>query len=70
MINNFIIADIKEIKNFYAEAFQILNSKREIPEINVEFYPYIGINNTIRVRNGKIFVRLAELCETAPLEVQ
>ncbi len=60
----------KEIKNFYAEAFEIFNSKQKIPEIMVEFYPYIGINNTIRVRNGKIFVRLAELCQTAPLEVQ
>ena len=70
MINNFITIDLKEIQNFYCEAFQIFNPKREIPEITVEFYPYIGINNTIRVRNGKIFVRLAELCQTAPLEVQ
>ncbi len=70
MINNFMTADIKEIKNFYAEAFEIFNSKQKVPEIMVEFYPYIGINNTIRVRNGKIFVRLAELCQTAPLEVQ
>jgi len=70
MINNFTIADTKKIKNFYAEAFQIFNPKREIPEIAVKFYPYVGINNTIRVRNGKIFVRLAELCQTAPLEVQ
>ncbi|MBA3600585.1 MAG: SprT-like domain-containing protein [Acidobacteria bacterium] len=70
MINNFLTADTKEIKNFYTKAFQILDPKREIPEVKVEFYPYIGINNTIRVRNGKIFVRLAELCQTAPLEFQ
>jgi len=70
MINNFVAADIEEIKKIYGKAFQIFNPKREVPEIEVEFYPYIGINNTIRVRNGKIFVRLAELCQTAPLEIQ
>ena len=70
MINNFTIADTKEIKNFYSEAFQIFNPKQKVPEIAVEFYPYVGINNTIRVRDGKIFVRLAELCQTAPLEFQ
>ena len=70
MINNFMPANVSAIVKFYEEAFQTLNGKREAPEIAVEFYPYIGINHTIRVRNGKIFVRLAELCQTAPLEVQ
>ena len=57
-------------EKFYEEAFRLLDPKRELPEIEVEFYPYVGINHTIRVRNGKIFVRLAEICQFAPLEVQ
>ncbi len=63
-------ADTLDIVKFYEEAFQTLNGKRELPEIKVEFYPYISINHTIRVRQGKIFVRLAELCQTAPPEIQ
>lgn len=63
-------ADISRIKTFYEEAFQILDVKREkLPEIEIEFYPYVNINHTIRVRNGKVFVRLAELCRTAPMEI-
>lgn len=54
---------------FYREAFQIFNGKQQIPEIEVRFYPYVGINHTIRVRDGKVFVRLAELCEAAPPEI-
>ncbi len=61
---------IDQIKTFYREAFQNLNKKSEIPEINVEFYPYIGINHTIRVRGEKVFVRLAEVCREMPLDVQ
>ncbi len=45
-----------------------MTDSRDTPEIEVVFYPYVGINHTIRLRNGKIFVRLAEICENAPLE--
>ena len=58
------------IKKFYEEAFQVLDAKRETPKIEVRFYPYVGINHTIRLRNGKIYVRLAEICKFAPLETQ
>lgn len=61
---------LSQIKTFYENAFDSLNGQKELPEISVRFYPYIGINHTIRVRNGKVFVRLAEICEDAPLEVQ
>ena len=36
------------------------------PEIDVRFYPYIGINHTIRVRDGKVYVRIAEVCRDMP----
>ncbi len=60
----------QQIKTFYEEAFQNLNRKGEIPEISVRFYPYIGINHTIRVRDGVVFVRLAEVCRDIPLDIQ
>lgn len=58
---------ITQIKNFYEEAFQVLEKSKPLPEIEIRFYPYIGINHTIRVRDGKIFVRIAELCREMPL---
>ena len=61
---------LRQIKTFYQEAFQTLDKGRDMPEIEVEFYPYIGINHTIRVRHGKVFVRLAEVCRDIPLNAQ
>jgi hypothetical protein len=61
--------ELEHIKKFYEEAFQILDGNRRVPKIEVRFYPYIGINHTIRVREGNVFVRLAELSESAPLEI-
>ena len=62
--------NLTEIKNLYLEAFHAFAPKRTVPEIEVAFYPYIGINHTIRVRGGKVFVRLAEICRDLPLNGQ
>ena len=59
-----------QIKLFYEEAFQKFAPARPLPEIEVSFYPYIGINHTIRVRGGRVFVRLAEICREMPLNAQ
>lgn len=59
--------NLEQIKTFYEEAFYAFDPKRKMPEIIVSFYNYIGINHTIRVRDGKVFVRLTELCREMPL---
>ncbi len=55
-----------EIAEFYREAFNALGPKLAVPPISVEFYPYIGINHTIRIRSGGAFVRIAEMCRDMP----
>jgi len=55
------------IKNFYQSAFEKLDrQKRDAPEVSVEFYPYVGLRHTIRIREGKVFVRLSDLSKQAP----
>lgn len=61
---------IPTIKDFYREAFEFYDKSRRVPEIEVEFYPYVGINHTIRVRYGKVYVRIAEICSDMPLDAQ
>lgn len=62
--------NLEQIKKFYAEAFQFYAPKHAAPPITVEFYPYIGINHTIRVRDGAVFVRIAEICREMPAPTQ
>jgi hypothetical protein len=40
-----------------------------VPDISVEFYSYAGISNTIRMRKGKLLVRVSDVLEGAPDEV-
>jgi hypothetical protein len=57
----------ESVRQLYEEAFQIFDPKRKTPIIDISFYPYVGINHTIRVRNGQVFVRVAEICRDMPL---
>jgi hypothetical protein len=40
-----------------------------LPKIKVEFYPYVGINNKIRLRETSIQVRISDILKTAPREI-
>lgn len=64
------LEETQQIRKFYETAFRNLNGKTDPSEIEISFYPYIGINHTIRVRDGRVFVRIAEIFRGAPLEVQ
>lgn len=59
---------LSEIAELYRAAFARMDKDREPPPVDVRFYPYIGINHTIRVRNGRVYVRLAEVCHDMPLD--
>jgi hypothetical protein len=41
----------------------------DLSAIEVRFYPYAGIHHTIRVRAGRVYVRLSDLLQSAPPEV-
>jgi len=69
MANDSMPASTGEIAKLYGEAFGIYDKERKTPEIAVEFYPYVGINHTIRVRKGRVYVRIGDICREMPLSV-
>lgn len=40
-----------------------------MPEFRLEFYPFANVNNTIRLRDSRLHVRLSDLLESAPESV-
>ena len=40
-----------------------------MPDLRIEFYPFANVNNTIRMRDGRLHVRLSDLLEGAPESV-
>lgn len=55
------------LKTVYKDVFRHFEPKRSMPSIHVSFYPYVGINHTIRIRNGEIYVRIGEICRDMPV---
>ncbi|HEY6351714.1 MAG TPA: M48 family peptidase [Candidatus Angelobacter sp.] len=55
-----------KIHTLFEEAYRELRPRAPIPEFKVQFFPFANLNNTIRLREGRILVRLSDLLEGAP----
>jgi len=53
----------------FQESYRELRARGPIPEISVEFFAFANLNNTIRLREGRLLVRLSDLLEGAPESV-
>jgi len=53
----------------FEQAYHDLRPRTPLPEFEVRFYRFANINCTIRLRQGRIFVRLSDLLEGAPEQV-
>jgi predicted metal-dependent hydrolase len=50
----------------FQETYRKLRPGSSLPELKIEFFAFTNINNTIRLRNGRLLVRLSDLLEGAP----
>lgn len=62
------------LQRVFGDAFRQLGRRRRGPtpdlnQIEVRFYPYAGVHHTIRVRSGRVYVRISDLFRAAPPEV-
>jgi predicted metal-dependent hydrolase len=50
----------------FHETYNELRPGSSLPELKIEFFAFANVNNTIRLRNGRLLVRLSDLLEGAP----
>jgi predicted metal-dependent hydrolase len=55
-----------KLLSVFEESYRELRPRAPMPDLSVEFYPFASINNNIRMREGKLFVRLSDVLEGAP----
>jgi len=56
----------KELLQLFEETFRELRPRIPIPEIRVSFFRFANVSNTIRLREGRLLVRISDLLEGAP----
>lgn len=60
---------LDHLSRHFTEAFRQLARNRPLPEIEVRFYPYAGISHKIRLRGGRVYVRISDIFKAAPTDV-
>jgi hypothetical protein len=55
-----------ELLHIFQDTHRELRPCTPIPELTIEFFAFANINNTIRLREGRLLVRLSDLLEGAP----
>jgi len=56
----------REILEIFRDAHSELRPEIALPPLAIEFFPFAGLNNTIRLRHGRLQVRLSDVLEGAP----
>jgi predicted metal-dependent hydrolase len=50
----------------FRDTYRELRPDSSLPELKIEFFAFANVNNTIRLREGRLLVRLSDLLEGAP----
>src|SRR5436853_2473622 len=53
------------LTDLFEQAYRELRPRAPLPEFKIQFFPFANLNNTIRLREGRILVRLSDLMEGA-----
>jgi predicted metal-dependent hydrolase len=56
----------ERLQQVFEESLRELRLRSPLPELRVEFFRFANVNNTIRLRNGCLLVRISDLLEGAP----
>jgi len=56
----------QNVQSIFQRSYRELRPRAPMPEFRVDFYAFANINNTIRLRQGVIHVRISDLLEGAP----
>lgn len=56
----------EKLLQIFEESYRELRPRAPSPDVSIEFFAFANINNTIRLREGRLLVRLSDLLEGAP----
>jgi hypothetical protein len=55
-----------KLAEIFQEAYRELRPHTPVPPMHLRFYAFVSINNTIRLRQGELYIRVSDLLEGAP----
>jgi len=58
-----------DLSLLFERVYRELRPRAPLPEAKIQFFPFTNLNNTIRLREGRMLIRLSDLLEGAPESV-
>lgn len=58
-----------DLRKIFAEAIREITHRRTVPDVEVGFYPFAGLNSYIRIRKNRVYVKLSDILQDAPRQV-
>src|SRR5215471_15529831 len=58
-----------ELELIFATAHRQLRPRTPLPQIKIEFFPFAGLNHTVRLHENRLAIRLSDIFMDAPIEV-
>jgi hypothetical protein len=58
-----------QVQAIFAIAHRELRPRTPLPEISVEFFPFAGLNHTVRLHENRLKIRVSDIFADAPHEV-
>ncbi len=59
----------EDLAAIFQECYREVRPRAPLPEYRISFYPFANINNTVRLRQDRILMRISDLLEGAPESV-
>src|SRR5581483_6267609 len=56
----------QHLQTIFEESFRELRPRTAVPELRIDFFRFASVNNTIRLREGRLLVRISDLLQGAP----
>lgn len=57
------------LESIFSEALRAVVKKEPRPQVEARFYPYAGLSSTIRLRRGRVLVRVSDVLRQSPPDV-
>ena len=58
-----------DLESIFRTAHRELRPRTPIPEIKIEFFPFAGLNHTVRLNDNRMVVRVSDIFTDAPADI-
>jgi predicted metal-dependent hydrolase len=60
---------MQDLESIFKRAHRELRPRTPIPEMRIEFFPFVGLNHTARLHDNRLVIRVSDIFTDAPAEI-